>query len=195
MAQNFFQRLVELERKVSEQERRNRNRRRTGTVSEIDLDKGLARVKFSDKPKEYKSGWIPWQEIAAGGTTTHIPLIVGEQVDVVSESGDLTDAVIEMSTHSNQNPRPHNGAEMVIKRKNGSVKITVADDKITIDGNELVITAPTKVTITSPLTKIVGNVKVTGRLHTVDGIYDEKGVFSETGVYPPNAVTILPVPG
>lgn len=191
----IFQRIVEIERKLAEQERRNRNRRRTGTVTEVDLEKGLARVKFSDKPREYKSGWVPWQEIAAGGTSTHIPLIEGEQVDVVSESGDLTDAVIEMSTHSDKNPRPHNGKEMVIKRKDGSVRLTIADDKVTIDGKELVVNATDKMTINSPLTKIVGNVKINGRLHTVKGIYDEKGVFSETGVHPPNAVTVLPVAG
>jgi phage baseplate assembly protein V len=138
---NIFQRVVELERKIAEQERRNRNRRRTGVISEVDTKKGIARVKFSDKPREYKSGWLPWLEIAAGGTSSHIPPIVGEQVDVVSESGDLTDAVIDFSTHSDKNPRPHDGPEMVIKRKDGTTRITYADDKVTIETGEFVVKA------------------------------------------------------
>jgi hypothetical protein len=124
MAQGFLDRIVELERRVAEQERRNRNRRRTGVVTEIDHEKGLARVKLSDKPKPYITPWMPWQEIAAGGIKTHIPPTVGEQVDVISENGELTDAVIEMSTPSNQNPRPHNGPELVIVRGEARFEMT-----------------------------------------------------------------------
>lgn len=138
---NLIQRIVELERKIAEQERRNRNRRRTGVVSDVDLKKGLARVKLSDKPKVYKTGWLPWLEIAAGGTSSHIPPVVGEQVDVVSESGDLTDAVIDFSTPSDKNPRPHDGPEMVIKRPGGTTKITYADNKVTIETSEFVVKA------------------------------------------------------
>ena len=151
--QSFFQRIVELERKVAEQERRNRNRRRTGVISDVDLENGLARVKLADKPRVYKTGWLPWLEIAAGGTSSHIPPIVGEQVDVVCESGDLTDAVIDFSTHSDKHPRPHKGPEMVIKRPNGSVVITIADDKVTIKGADVEIEANVK---------IKGNVDIEG---------------------------------
>lgn len=133
MAYSLIQRIVELERRVAEQDRRNRNRRRTGKITEVDNEKGLARVQFSDNPKPYKGGWMPWLEIAAGGTSTHIPPTVGEQVDVVSESGDLTDGVIDFSTHSDQNPRPHNGPEAVIKH--GNVRIEISDSKVTITGD------------------------------------------------------------
>lgn len=178
MAQNIFQRIVELERKVAEQERRNRNRRRTGVVTEVDTAKGLARVKLSDKPREYKTGWLPWLEVAAGGTSTHIPPIVGEQVDVVCESGDLTDAVIDFSTHSDKNPRPHDGPEMVIKRKNGSVRITVADDKVTIKANDVEIEANVK---------IKGNVDIEGdhvkhNGHRIDDQHKHKDTEPGAGV-------------
>lgn len=134
MPYSWMQRIVELERRIADHERRSRNRRRTGTITEVDNSKGLARVKFSEKDqKQYKSPWIPWLEIAAGGTSTHIPPTVGEQVDVVSESGDLTDSVIDFSTHSDQNPRPHNGPEAVIKH--GNVRIEISDSKVTITGD------------------------------------------------------------
>ncbi|ABE64065.1 Phage-related baseplate assembly protein V [Nitrobacter hamburgensis X14] len=125
MSSSIVDHVVELGRRIADLERRNRNRRRTGVVTEVDHAKGLARVKFSEKPKPYLSPWVPWQEIAAGGIKTHIPPTVGEQVDVVSESGDLTDGIIEMSTPSDKNPRPHDGPELVIVR--GDARFEMGD--------------------------------------------------------------------
>lgn len=143
MAQGFLDRIVELERRVAEQERRNRNRRRTGVVTEVDLEKGLARVKLSDKPKPYISPWIPWIEVAAGGTSTHIPPVVGEQVDITSENGELTDAVIDFSIHSDKNPRPHDGPQAVIKH--GDTVIVLDDNKASITTGTLTIKADVKI--------------------------------------------------
>ena len=126
MAYSFLNRLVEAERKIAELERRLRNHKRTGVVAEVDTAKGLSRVKLMDGEKwPYLSPWMPWKEVAAGGIKTHIPPTVGEQVDVVSESGDLTDAVIDMSTPSNANPRPASGADAVITK--GATRITIGD--------------------------------------------------------------------
>lgn len=131
MAFSFLNRLVEVERKIAELERRLRNQKRTGVIAEVDTAKGLARVKISDGEKgPYLTPWSPWKEIAAGGIKTHIPPTVGQQVDVVSESGDLTDAVIDMSTPSNANPRPASGADAVITH--GGTRITIADGNVEI---------------------------------------------------------------
>ncbi|MCA1263302.1 phage baseplate assembly protein V, partial [Nitratireductor aquimarinus] len=83
----FIDRIVEAERRIAELERRGRNRKRTGVVAELDLKKGLARVRISDGDRPFLSPWVPWKEIAAGGIKSHIPPTVGEQVDLVSESG------------------------------------------------------------------------------------------------------------
>lgn len=143
MSVSIIDRMVELGRRVADLERRNRNRRRVGVVTEIDHAKGLARVKFSEKPKPYISPWMPWQEIAAGGIKTHIPPTVGEQVDVVSENGDLTDGIIEMSTPSNANPRPHDGPELVIVR--GNARFEMADGFIRGKFNDARFVASDKV--------------------------------------------------
>jgi phage baseplate assembly protein gpV len=135
----FIDRFVELERKVAEMDRRARNRKRTGVVSEVDTAKGLARVKIMDGDRPYISPWVPWKEVAAGGIKSHIPPTVGEQVDLVSESGDLTDAVIDMSTPSNANPRPHDGPEAVITK--GSVRVFISDDHAKIDAPNITFTA------------------------------------------------------
>lgn len=120
--------MADLYRRVAELERRARNRKRTGTVSEVDHAKGLARVKIAHvEGREYLSPWLPWKEVASGGIKSHIPPTVGEQVTVVSENGDLTDAEIDMSIPSNANPRPHDGPEAVITK--GQVRITISDDE------------------------------------------------------------------
>lgn len=140
MSVSFLDRLVEAERKIAELERRGRSRKRTGTISEVDNAKGLARVKIADGEQgPYLSPWVPWKEVASGGIKSHIPPTVGEQVDLVSESGDMTDAVIDMSTPSNANPRPHNGPDAVITK--GSVRVFISDDHAKIDAPNITFTA------------------------------------------------------
>lgn len=129
-----------LVQQIGDLKRRDRNRKRTGIISAVDLDKGLARVEFEKRDgKPYLGPWMPWKEIAAGGIKTHIPPTVGEQVDVVSESGDLTDGVIDMSTPSNANPRPHNGPELVITK--GGSRIEIADDVVTVTSATVIVKA------------------------------------------------------
>lgn len=136
----FIGRIVELERQVAELGRRARNRKRTGVISEVDNAKGLARVKISDGENgPYLSPWVPWKEVASGGIKSHIPPTVGEQVDLVSESGDMTDAVIDMSTPSDANPRPHNGPDAVITK--GSVRLFISDGEVKIDAPSITFTA------------------------------------------------------
>jgi len=125
---------------IAELKRRDRNRKRTGKISKIDLSKGLARVEFEIRDgKKYLSPWMPWKEIAAGNIKAHIPPSIGEQVDVVSETGDLGDGVIDMSIPSNQNARPHDGEEAVLtiggtRIEVGSAAVIIKADKIVLKG-------------------------------------------------------------
>ncbi|MBN7778927.1 phage baseplate assembly protein V [Nitratireductor aquimarinus] len=134
----FIDRIVEAERRIAELERRGRNRKRTGVVAELDLKKGLARVRISDGDRPFLSPWVPWKEIAAGGIKSHIPPTVGEQVDLVSESGDLTDAVIDMSTPSNSNPRPHDGPEAMVVHEDVTILIGAGEARVVAPKIELV---------------------------------------------------------
>lgn len=114
---SILTKIIELEHRIAEQERKNRNRRRTGVIAEVDHEKGLYRVQLGkdDKGQPYLTDWIRTRQLAAGGVKIDILLSVGEQVDVVSESGDLTDALIEMSTYSAQNPRENSTVPFQIK--------------------------------------------------------------------------------
>lgn len=90
-------------------ERRFQSHRRTGTVAEVDATKGLARIKLGEDPKTGKpflSPWVPWTMPAMGATKINIPPSVGQQVEIVSETGDMTDAIINTSLRSDANPMP-----------------------------------------------------------------------------------------
>lgn len=129
--------ISDLYRRIRDLERVGRNRKRTGTIKELDLAKGLARVEFEDG---YAGPWMPWKEVAAGGIKTHIPPTIGEQVDVVSENGELSDGIIDMSTPSNANPRPHDGPEGVITH--GDVRITIAGGQATVKAPVVLVESP-----------------------------------------------------
>lgn len=136
-------RLVAMEAKVAELDRRLRNAQQSGVVTAVNTSAGLARVKLADGDSgDFLTPWIPWKEISAGNISTHIPPSVGQQVDVLSRNGDLTDAVIDFSCHSDANPRPASGSDAVILI--GRTMITIGADKTTfssdveIDGSLIV---------------------------------------------------------
>lgn len=128
--------IADLYKRHAELERRFENRKRKGTVSEIDIPKGLARVKLGEDKdgKPYLSPWMPWKEVSMGAIKTHFPPSVGEHVEIDSESGDLTDGVISTSLPSNTNQRPHDKAAEGV--------ITVGDTRIEITGGKVTITSP-----------------------------------------------------
>lgn len=137
IAESLPQIIVDLLHRTEELERKVENRRRKGTVTEVDAEKGLARVKIDTDAngQAVKTPWIPWKEAAMGAIKTHFPPSVGEQVEIVSENGDLTDAVIDTSIPSNANPRPHDKA--------GEGVITVGNTRIQFTGDRVTITSPT----------------------------------------------------
>ncbi|MBX8803213.1 baseplate assembly protein [Ochrobactrum sp. MR28] len=138
---------------IAEMKRQARNRKRTGKIAVVDHKKGLARVEISrPEGKPFLSPWVPWKEVASGGIKSHIPPTVGEQVDLVSESGDLADAVIDMSTPSNENPRPHDGPEAVITK--GNSRLLIGDDEISI--------ATTTINVSAKTTNIEGDLHIKG---------------------------------
>jgi len=129
--------IADLYRRLADHERRTQNAKRTGTVHEIDEEKGLYRIKLGEDTDgdPFLTPWLPNQEIAMGGFKVAMGLTVGEQVDVHSETGDLTDAMIVASIQSDENPRP--------KVKPGQAIMTAGDKtKVQIDGSVVKITAP-----------------------------------------------------
>ena len=118
--------IDDLRRRVSELERRIRSQSRTGIVTEVDAGKGVARVKLQDGDQPFLTGWIPWEEPAAGANKTHIPPSVGQQVKLYSESGDLHDASIQGSLNSDANGRPSGAGDEYVLASVGAASVTIS---------------------------------------------------------------------
>lgn len=129
--------LADVYHRIADLERRLQNSRRTGTVESVDPSRGTARVRLNDDPKTgapYLTAEIPWKMPSNGAVSVNIPPSVDQQVDVVSESGDLTDAMIDASLRSSANPLP--GAQ------SGEGVVTTGQTRIFFSGSEVRITSP-----------------------------------------------------
>jgi phage baseplate assembly protein V len=83
---------------------------RTGTVTEVDRDNWLCRVKTG----ELETNWINWLTLRAGNSRTWWKPSVGEQVVLFSLGGNLETAFALPAVYSNQFPPPSDS-------ENGSV--------------------------------------------------------------------------
>jgi phage baseplate assembly protein gpV len=118
--------------RIAELERRNRNRRRKGKISEVSDDGSKYRVKLSEQgDKPFLTPWIKARTLAAGGVKVDVRYSVGEQVDVVSENGDMTDAQIDFSTYSDDNPRENIDSAFHIKIGDTVIEASAGEAKVT----------------------------------------------------------------
>lgn len=126
--------IADIVYRLAELERRDRNRRRTGTIHEVSDDGSKYRVKLSEQNgKPYLTDWIRPRTLAAGGVKIDVRYTKGEQVDVVSENGDMTDAKIDFSTYSDDNPRENTDAALHIK---------IGDTVIEASGGQAKVSSP-----------------------------------------------------
>jgi phage baseplate assembly protein V len=102
-----------------------------GRVTAVDAGTARAKVSFGG---ESESDWLPWRAACAGIITIWAPVSVGEQVVVLSESGDTAQGVIIGSVFSQGNP----GAAAT----EGLFKIQVGPSSIEIDASGVRIKAP-----------------------------------------------------
>lgn len=143
---------------VAELNRRLQNNERTGKVAQADHENGLYRVELlpaaaTADGKPYLSPWIPFREAAAGNNKTHMPLSVGEQVALSSQSGEIRDAEIVQSLPSDDNPRPSTRGDEYILSQVGQAKIHITDggaaiilkvgsSSLKITDGEVILTTP-----------------------------------------------------
>jgi phage baseplate assembly protein gpV len=145
--------ILDLYGRIAEVERRARNRKRTGTISAVDHDKGLYRVKLSEQGgRPYVTGWIRPRQLGAGLVKIDVLLSEGEQVDVVSENGDMTDASIDLSTYSSLNERTNKDVPLLIR---------IGDATIAMSGEELTLKA--------------GKIKIEGDIDMGEGYLKHNG--------------------
>lgn len=146
--------IVDLYFRVADLARTRQNERRTGTVHEVDYARRMARLKLRDREgKPVLTPWSRWEEPSNGDLSFHTPLTVGEQMDIVSESGDLTDGVIRRSTEQDRFKRPHNAGDLHVIDW-GSTRVEIGPEviKLRVGGSTVTITADS---IRSKSTRIV----------------------------------------
>ena len=97
---------------LTEISRRLENIIRFGTVSTVDLDAVRCRVKSGSIETE----WLRWHTVRAGATLTWDPPTVGEQVVVLSPSGEIANGVVLFGFNSDQHPAPSASADTHLVR-------------------------------------------------------------------------------
>jgi phage baseplate assembly protein V len=151
---------IELDRRIS-------NLIKFGTVQEADYVNAKVRIKAGD----ILTGWLPWQTQRAGGDITwHAPEI-GEQVMVLSPSGELNQGLVLTGLYQALKPPPvatpdkhhtvyNDGAVVEYDRATHHLQAILPD------GATVTLTSPGGITIT-------GNITLTGTLTaSVDVIAD-----------------------
>ena len=160
--------------------RRIANTVRAGTVTAIDYSQARARVSMGGNV----TAWVPWQTARAGaGRISWNPPQIGEQVVVVSPSGDPALAFISHSLYSQAQPAPAGatGNQQIEQMPDGTVLsydwsvhalsvsgpqtvIVTAQNSITVQvGNISLVIDSSGVQITGNL-NVQGNITATGTI-------------------------------
>ena len=155
---------------------------RTGTVTEVDRDNWLCRVKTGN----LETNWINWLTLRAGNSRTWWKPSVGEQVVLFSLGGNLETAFALPAVYSNQFPPPSDSEDgSVTEYPDGGwfeyepetgrwyvrgIKSMVieAADNVTFKTQNFVVEAET--------TRINSNMVINGAVNQGGGSMDSNGI-------------------
>ncbi|UTW43221.1 phage baseplate assembly protein V [bacterium SCSIO 12844] len=173
--------MTELER-IGELERRLANLIRIGTVAQIDPIR--ARVKI--QAGAILTTWLKWMTQRSGDCLTWWSPSLGEQVVILSPSGELNNGVVLPSIYTNNQPSADLKLDHKVYSDDTTISYSYADKKLTINcvGN-IDVTAASSVNVTCnnvnvkaqsiyancPMTTITGNVLVKGSITYQSGLY------------------------
>lgn len=169
--------MLEVEYRIAELERRLANIAQLGTISAADYGKARVRVNIGER----QSGWLPWATARAGGDRTWWAPEIGEQVLVISPSGNPAQGIVMPAIYSQVAPAPGATADVagiefadgtVIEYSRGEGRLfadvkgdveVVAEGTVTVDaGGDVTVTsaasiaveASASVSITAPFVSI-----------------------------------------
>ena len=150
---------------IAELARRLANVVRAGVVAEVDTANQRLRARYDrdDEGAPILSAWIPWVTLRAGPDRTWWAPEVGEQVVLLSPSGELTQALALPALYSDAHPAPSTDADKrVAKHSDGAVfeydrtthrysitlpddgemLVTIGDTTLTVNADEIRGAAP-----------------------------------------------------
>lgn len=118
--------------RLIEVERRQNGMFRHGTVEQVDPAKQMVRIRLGEGAdgQPFVGPWVPYGQIA-GALKVHTPPSKGQQMTLMSPTGDFRQAIAMPMTWSDQNPSPSQaGDEHVLTF--GNVNLTLKDDSLAI---------------------------------------------------------------
>lgn len=170
---------------------------RFGTISQVDADKCLVRVNFSDE--DFVSGWLPLLVQKSKEDKFFFVPDPGENVaclmDENSEAGVCLGAIYTSETLPDADVK---GEGVVgVKFSDGTVvKYDKAAGELTVDTPGNVIVNAAEATITAPTVTVDGNLEVTGDLSVtgdaaIDGSTDVGGDVKANALVPGLEISLL----
>lgn len=121
---------------AAEAERRGAGIARSGRVVAVDPATARAQVSFGG---ETRSAWLPFMALRAGTARIWAPPSIGEQVWVLSESGDTAQGVILGSAFQSSDPAPSDKSEAVEVHL-GDASLVIEDGAIVLAVGEVTLT-------------------------------------------------------
>ena len=158
-----------------------------GTISEVDPEKAVAKVKWG--PEQF-TGWLPWKPARTAGAIVWWCPEVGEGVTVISD-GDLVRGEILPGSYTATHPAPEtnpkvfmvqfgDGAVITYDRENHQLVATLPE------GGTTELTSPGGIKLTGN-TEIVGtldvsdNTTIQGTTHSAGAVSSDSNVSDRTG--------------
>jgi phage baseplate assembly protein V len=135
--------LAELAGRIADLERRVFGLMRHGTVAAVDAGRGMVRLKLGQSTAggDFLGPWVPYSQIA-GAMKAHVPPAVGQQMTLMSPSGDIRQAVALPLTWSEQNESPSSsGEENVVVYGDVTIKLTADALRLDVGAVSLVVSA------------------------------------------------------
>lgn len=147
---------------------------RISTVVEVDHDNARCKVLIGETP----SNWLPFASIRAGNTQTWSPPTVGEQVLVLSPSGETANGIVMTGIYSDAHAAPSNNPDEHVTKYPDGAKISYnhVSGALVAQGIKTgLIQAETSITLDTPKTHVTGELEVDKLITYHNGMDGEAG--------------------
>jgi phage baseplate assembly protein V len=141
---------------------------RLGTIAEVDLSASRCRIASGGLTTD----WLPWLTLRAGTTRTWDPPTVGEQVVVLSPSGEPSAGVVLFGLYSDSIPAPSASADEDLRLYPDGARIRYNHATGALEATGVktaLVQASESCTLDTPLTTITGDLVVQGKA-TIHGL-------------------------